>query len=355
MMRPARIALAPLATTALLALGSGAHAATVPARPTGPSPPSGNWTLEYADAFSAPFGTAPGDDNTLYPNRYDDCNLDQGYNSDEMEVFSCTQATIGKNGLSLTCAYTPNVAANYGIEQNYTCGAAQGDDPSSAPAGYDFFGWKPGLGQEWALQARMRLPYNTGEADPGWWSDGPPWNQEIDMLEGFGWEAGTNGTWCDPGTANTNGYVGTVVPTWIYDKSPNEAVGASTDICRDEGFDPSAAMHTYTTVFYPDNTAAEYIDGKAVSWTWVPNGGADCSNTSGTGCSVIGPASPGSGEWGGLILSYALREEADGDPDPYFTTGARSFKVRYIAVYENATANGANTFNAGLAPGTTVR
>ncbi len=94
--------------------------------------------------------------------------------------------SIGKNGLSLTCTYSPNVADNYGIKQNYTCGAVQGDDPSSAPAGYDFFGWKPGLGQEWALQARMRLPYNTGEANPGWWSDGLPWNQEIDMLEGFG-------------------------------------------------------------------------------------------------------------------------------------------------------------------------
>ena len=57
---------------------------------------------------------------------------------------------------------------------------------------------------------------------------------------------------------------------------------------------------------------------------------------------------------GGLILSYALRNPATGVSDPYFTSGTRVWSTRSIAVYENASAGGANTVNPGIAPGTQV-
>ena len=87
---------ASLLTLILVCCGAGVvQARSVPASPSGPAQPAGGWALQYGDAFSRPLGSALGDDNTLYPNRYDDCSLDQGYNPDEMEVFSWGANTIG--------------------------------------------------------------------------------------------------------------------------------------------------------------------------------------------------------------------------------------------------------------------
>lgn len=322
-----------------------------------PSVPSSGWTVAYADGFGAPLGTATGDDNTLFPNRTDDCGNAIPYNSDEMEVFSCSAASVTANGLALTCSYTPGVGSFFSKSQNYTCGAVQGSmtvpgsSPSGyvSPPGYHFFSWRPGAGQTWAVEVKAQFPPNSGEADPGWWSDGPPWNAELDFFEGFGREAGAGGTWCSTGPGS-NGHIETTMPTWVYDKSPYQAVGADSDLCHSEGFDPSAAIHTYTTVLYPDNTLAEYVDGRPVKWDWVPNGGTTYSSSGGT---TIGPTHPG-GDWMGLILSYALRDDATGNPDPGFQSGTRTMLVQSIAVYEDAGSNFASTINHGVAPGTSV-
>ncbi len=116
------------------------------------------------------------------------------------------------------------------------------------------------------------------------------------------------------------------------------------DFCRDFGFDPSAGYHTYTTVMYPDRSMAEYIDGRPVTFSY---GSAKGSQTI-TGVPQV-PA-----VMGGLILSYALRNVATGSSDPFFTSGTRVWSTRSIAVYENASANGADAVNPQIAPGTQV-
>lgn len=339
-------ALSAFSSVAAQAQGA-AH--TVPAAPWGPTAPAHGWGVEYADSFTRSFGAS--EDNTWFPNRGTggedgySCQPVEGFNSDEMESFNCSAAKSGtKSGLQLSCSYTPGVSGFYSQTQNYTCGTA--DQQNVPPAGYRFFSFKPGEGYEWAIQIRARFPVNTGEADPGWWADDPPYNEEIDWFEGFGWQAQAGQGWCG------SDYTGTTDPTWIYDKDPYESIGGETWICRDQGFDPSAGMHTYTTVVYPNNTMAEYIDGKLVTWTWSPGGGSDCTTTS--GCTMIGPADP-AGEWYSPILSYGLRDDNVGNPDPYFESGVRSFDVRYVAFYEGAGADNANTENAGLAPGTAVK
>jgi hypothetical protein len=121
-------------------------------------------------------------------------------------------------------------------------------------------------------------------------------------------------------------------------------VQAVNDFCRDLGFDPSAGYHTYTTVMYPDRSMAEWIDGRQVVYSSGPKGAQ----------TLVGPPAV-QAVMGGLIVSYSLRNVAVGSTDPYFPSGTRNWSTRSIAVYENATAAGANTVNPGIAPGTQIR
>ena len=268
-----------------------------------------------------------------------------------MEVFNCSQATVGPDGLKLTCQYAPHIAAG----ANYNCGAIStgGAKPSANPAPrYRLFRFMPGHGQEWAIQIIAKFPPNTGEADPGWWMLDPTWTWELDMFEGWGWTAGAGGTWCHP--AGDSSWVGVTDPTWIFDTSTRAQIAGDQMLCRDaqpSPFDPSAGYHTYTTVIYPNNTVSEYIDGHIQVWDYVPHGGTSHVDAE----TLIGPPPTLPRTYGGLVISYALRDLATGNPDPYFTSGTRSLSVRSIAVYENASAGGANTVNAGLvAPGTSL-
>jgi hypothetical protein len=308
--------------------------AVVGSAPWGPAAPGGGWALEYGDAFGAPLGSGPGQDNTVWPSRQaGNCTNNPGFNSNEMEVFNCALASTDANGLELRCDYAPSVVAG----KNYNCGAVE-TDGASQPAGYKMFHFTPGQGQEWAMQITTKFPPNTGEADPGWWASDPAWKWEWDMFEGFGAQAGKGGGWC------SGKYVGTTDPTFAASTSPWNPVGGESYICRDQGFDPSAGFHTYTTVYYPNNTMSEWIDGKPVTWTYE----------AGQGSTVLSVSSPPA-VMGGLILSYALRNTAVGIVDPYFASGSRYWTTRSIAVYENATANGANTINPQIAPGTQVK
>ena len=311
--------------------------ASVTSAPVGPAAPAGGWALEYGDGFGAPLGAGPGQDNTVWPSRVTgNCTNNPGFASNEMEVFNCSQVGVDGNGLELGCTRVG------GGSTPFSCGAVttMPHAGSGPPAGYRLFNFTPAQGQEWALQIVTKFPPDTGEADPGWWASTPTWKWEWDMFEGWGWEAGAGGNWCQPGK-----YVGTTDSTFIYSTSPLHNVQGVNSFCRDFGFDPSAGYHTYTTVMYPDRSMAEYIDGRLVTFTY---GSANGSQTM-TGLPQV-PA-----VMGGLILSYALRNPATGVSDPYFTSGTRVWSTRSIAVYENASAGGANTVNPGIAPGTQVR
>ncbi|HUC86772.1 MAG TPA: hypothetical protein VMR75_00385, partial [Candidatus Saccharimonadales bacterium] len=357
--------------------GSGSGATINPA-PDGVPAPSGGWSVEYADAFNAPIlGTTQANgfsgtpDNTWYPNRGNNCNNTAGFNNDEMEAFSCSAVSVNPaTGLTLLCSHTgQNTVMQSGDDPaNYTCGTVEGS--VGATAGYKFFGFKPGEGQEWAVQINSQLPPNTGEADPGWWATGPPWTEELDFYEEFGGSAGCDGTWT---TSNTtikspascvpaNGWIGGTDPTWIWNEgiSGQGQISANESLHQTAGFDPSAGFHTYTTVFFPNGSFSEYIDGKIQTWDYVPTKGSGYVGCTATGtppsCGTVnGPPAVNNNDYIQLLLSYALRDDTDGDPDPYFTSGTRNFNIRSVAVYENTTANGANASGTGLAPGTTVK
>jgi hypothetical protein len=320
----------------------------VSSTPEGPPTPAGGWSVAYADGFGLPLGTGAGHDNTMFPNPGESCSrLGQGFNSSEFEVFDCQHAQVDANGLELTCNYTPDVASFYGTTQNYTCGGAS--SVGQSPPGYSFFNWEPGQGQTWAVQATLKFPQNTGEADPGWWSGDGPWTEEIDFVEGFGSGAGAGGTWCTDATGG--GHIGDAFPQWIYNTAQLSSIYANTSFCQAQGFDPSAAYHTYTIYIRSNNCVSAYIDGKITAWEYVPTGGSCYTGAGGT---RVGPPPYLSNATMGFLLSYTLRGPT-GDPDPYFESGTRAFSIRSIAVYENASAGGANAFNSEVAPGTTVQ
>jgi hypothetical protein len=325
---------------------------TVSAVPDAPGiAPAGGWRLAYGDAFGAPLGTGAGDDDTLYPNTgligpLDECRDGPGYSNTNMEVFNCSQVSTGPSGLQLTCSSSSDrwpagsgpIGANgnldtYQPEINYVCGQVSGTASTSTAPSYRFFAWQPRQGETWAFQCVCRFPRNTGDSDPAWWSTDGPWTQEIDFFEGWGW---TGTYWSGPSGAKVT------IPTWVYNTNPFETQGNDAVL----PFRPSTKFHTYTTVIFPNDTHEEFIDGEP-----FVNGNLQTSAQSDY---VLAPAPPGASPYMNLVLSLTIRESATDavDPSPNFTSGSRTFGVRSISVYEDAAADGANTENAGLAPGT---
>src|SRR5262249_39813716 len=97
----------------LYPFAASASAASVSPVPSGPSTPTGGWSVQYADAFGAPLGIAPGNDNTLRV--YEG----PGYNSDEMEVFRPSAVSVGPEGLRLSCTFTAQEVGG----KHYVCGS----------------------------------------------------------------------------------------------------------------------------------------------------------------------------------------------------------------------------------------
>jgi hypothetical protein len=290
------------------------ESSVVNASPTGPPVPTGGWQVAFADGFGAPLGTGPGHDNFWYPNRFC-CNPatnQPGFNGNELEVFNSSQVNVGAQGLELVDTRQQNVG---GTGKNYVSGTVNTDLP--AAPGYNLFKWTPGLGGvKWAFECVCKLPRNTGEEDPGWWSSDWAWNDELDFFEFWGWN-----TW-----AKYNLGI-----TWIW-ATPGGMVQSEHDLGAE--FDLSAAFHRYTTVINANNTVEEFIDG--VRQSWLGNGG------------VLGPVSPTVVPMG-LKLSNAVRGS-----ESKFTSGSRSFDIRSIAVYEDGTHAGLNVIGGGIAPGTVV-
>jgi Fibronectin type III domain len=291
-----------------------AQKALVSATPTGPPTPAGGWSVVYADGFGAPIGNGAGQDNTWFPNN---CTLTSncpGFNKDEMEVMNPSAVSETAEGLKLTCTRT---TVQMPGKKHYVCGTLRAQTEAK-PAGYRYFKWSPGKGQTLVFQAVAKLPPNTGEADPGWWSNGPPWNgTEVDFFEGGGASPEhTTGWSTDP-----------LYTAWFATPHPT---------ATKRGFpaDPSLAFHTYTFEIKPDNTYSIWIDGAPQSWA-----------------TNVGPAKPDLTEKATLILSYALRRCGC---KTGFKSGTREFDVRSVSVYEDKAHAGVGVENTGLAPGTTI-
>lgn len=179
------------------------------------------------------------------------------------------------------------------------------------------FRWKPGGGQTWAFEVVAKLPINTGEEDPGWWSTDGKWTNELDFFEFWGW-------------GHSEYYAG--LPVWKY-SSPASGPSVYKEIykAKSEVPNPEASFHRYTTVINANNAIEEYIDG-VKRWTLPTIESAKIAQP-----------------WMGLILSHALRESSAN-----FTSGSRSFDVRSVAIYQDAKHAGVNIENGGIAPGTTI-
>lgn len=317
---------AAAAVVAIVLIGGAARRTLTPAEeparrsavglaPNGPPTPASGWSVVYADAFGAPIGKGPGEDNTWFPNN---CSLTTncaGFNADEMEVINPSAVAETAEGLKLKCTYTS--AAQSPGSKHYVCGTLRGQ--AEGLPGYSFFKWSPGKGQTLVFEAVAKLPPNTGEADPGWWTSGPPWKDtEVDFFEGYG-----------ASRTHTTGWKTDPLYTAWFASPLLSAIkpGFATD--------PSQAFHTYTFQLSADNTYSVWIDGMLQPWA-----------------TDVGPGRPDLSAKTTLILSYALRTCSC---TTGFTSGTREFDVKSVAVYEDKAHDGVGVENAGIAPGTIVR
>lgn len=289
--------------------GEGIPVASVPAGVPG------SWHPEFADGFGAPFGTAPGEDNLWFPNNSGSVvdAYTHGDNSDELQVYNGSQVSVDGEGLRLRCLHSTNVG---GTGKNFVSGVLNGS-VSSAGAAYKLFRWKPTAGQAFAFEIVWKLPVNTGEMDPAFWSLDPAWTAELDHPEGWGW-------------GHPEYAFG--IPVWIY-KTPSSSVRVESGWGKNPlGFDPTTAFHKFTTVMNADGSLDFYTDG---THRW------HCEKPPGE------PNRP----WMGMVVQNALRSNSSGYVSG-FTSGFRDLQVRSVAVYTDAAHAGQNVQNAAVAPGT---
>ncbi len=299
--------------------------------PTGPATPSSGWHVVLADAFRSPLGTKKGQDNLWYPSQSDNSNLSSnvaGDNGNETEVYNSSQVSVSKGNLVLTAKYQNDVAPSTGdasglyindkVQRNYVSGIVT--SPTNQP-GYKGFTWTPGDGSTWAFEMVAQWPKSTnGLWNAFWTSSASTWEDERDFFEGY----------------SNNSSKGNIDTDWIYETpyTPYDSGVKMDDIYYNHlGFDPSAGMHRYTYVIYPDQSWSLYIDGELQ--TWVGNNGvAPVRNSSDTPMQ--------------LIINYALNGND-------FTTGTRQFLIKSVAVYRDNAHVGSGTTGGGIAPGTVVR
>jgi hypothetical protein len=318
----------------------GDPAATVNATPTGPASPEGGWHVAFADGFGAPLGTAPGQDNFVYPNQNTCCNPREdhhGNNTNELQVYNASQVQVGSEGLELIDKFASQRAPAEGAYpvRNYLSGTIS-TQAQYAAGGWRPFTWQTNGGETWAFECDCKLPPNSplSGVDPGWWSTDVKWTNEIDFFEEWGWGSG-----CGALSLITSCLTGVA---WLYDTSPLAVEESYTPLYGI--FDPSAAFHRYTTVIYPNNTWSEYIDGQLQRWV---------------GTNGVAPAPPYVKTVSmSLLLTNALRDKTPtSGPNPYpgFSSGTRNFTIRSIAVYLDGAHAGKNVTGGGVAPGTTIR
>jgi hypothetical protein len=312
----------------------------VNAAPTGPAVPTGGWSVAFADAFNAPFGSGGGQDGFWYPNKTPAHNGgnpaidDYADSTNSTAVFNSSQVSQRSDGLHLTTAYSAGRApasGSYPIA-NYVAGTVR-SYPAGAPNGTGF-AFKLGGGVTWCFEMVATSPLNTGETDAAWWgySDQPGGgSDELDFTEYWGWNnpdvtavgAGANYSSC---------------PAYI------------TPVTQEQYAHLTAAYdqvsHRWTTVVFPDLTSETYIDDLLVTHTntaW--NLGYNTVSASG----ILAAPSSGPTTYMGLILSYLTRTPVISSG---FTSGSRDWVIRSVAAYQDTPHAGTNMSGGGIAPGT---
>jgi hypothetical protein len=311
--------------------------AVVKALPTGPPTPASGWTVQYADAFATPIlGTPQAKGASVVDNTWKVQNSNNGCcsNSNEPNGMRPRQVEVTPEGLKENCVYKPEgitaegsssassrVYECGGLDSAYCCHMGDGE-----PAGYNTPVFWTGLGQTFAFQAVLKLPPNTGLADPAFWADGPPWTEsEMDFPEFYGscptctaatdWTGGANAYYATFGSPH---------PELVKDGFTNHP---------DQGF------HTYTFYVFPGSNTSKYrfsvyIDGELQTL----NG------------ATVSPETSSVAERIGLILDYSLRNANTSAATP----AGGSYFARSAAIYEDTAHAGLGIEHGGLAPGTTV-
>ena len=320
--------------------------AQVAATPDGPPSSEGPWRVEYADAFGSPQKYFGGLDNTVWPNRYlGATGQTAAFNGNEMELHDPAQISDTANGEVHTCTRTSGLSSG----KTYLCGlttvgALTQSNGSTPPAGYTWFRYLPFHGTRIVIQGVIKWPFNTGEADPGFWAIGPPWNSgwELDYYEGWGWQKKNTG-WCTdqvgwPGSLR-NGSVsgehsGLACSSTIFGEDPAPTI--------------DSPFHTFTIDMGPTQASGYdmYYDGKHMWHGTMPALQAF---------------------YGNIIEQYDLRNGPMNGPcnwspcnnDTNFPSGSRTSIYRSVTVYEPAADNNANTQTYTgspplIAPGTCI-
>jgi hypothetical protein len=279
--------------------GEEVSGAVVGKAPVGPPTPSSGWHIAYGDAFGAPLGAGAGQDNTEETaEKWEGC----CHNSTEVSVEQRSQNRITPEGLQEVCEVGSFTVEGHTREAS--CGGVRSD---TSPNHFEF---SPALMGEWAVECVVRMPVDLGGADPGCWTY-PSSSGELDFFELWGWNGAT---W-----ATANGGMPVVVGQGEHEVFPVDTA---------LGFDPSLAVHRYTTAFVPEGTGKydvrEYIDG---TYRWDL------------------PGRMLSSLFDGLIITNDLRHHVQPDV----------LTVRSVAVWEDGAHAGVGVKGGGIAPGTTVK
>jgi hypothetical protein len=311
--------------------GGGNGSAIVNAAPKIPGTSAGNWKVVFADAFGKPICQTPGAqagncDNYWYPNENSSnpCSNFVGNNSNEEQLYNCSQIKQDSSGVHLVDQWSPGMT-NGGRTYDYLSGAIQNGTPRYDSQGVQPFAYKLGQGgTTLVFEINTKLPANTGEVDPGWWGISTTrWPPEMDFFEEWGYAtwhtpAPTGVTYIEPGQS--------LIQKWqsLYALTPPG--------------NPETAYHTYTSVVTAGQVLT-YIDGQLSSgFTINPGFQTDYMN---------------------LIISNALRCSGSGacssPSTANFQSGSRTYDVRSVAVYEDIGHAGQQITGGGTAPGTTVQ
>jgi hypothetical protein len=319
-----------------------AQTSSINTAPCGPPVPVSGWHVDLADGFKAPLGpdtgTETGNDNLWYPSQSSNTDLNNDVNGDnpnETECYNANQVSVAGGDLVLTAKYQYDVAkagvycggsgTTADVQRNYVSGIVT--TPTDQP-GYKGFTWTPGNGSTLAFEIVSQWPLSTGNLWDAFWTSSPAgWTDERDFFEGY----------------SSSNKCGNIDSDWIYQTPDTPLPGAPTGTmkklqdfyCNSLGFDPSAQMHRYTYLIYPNQSWSLYIDG--VLQTWVgTNGIAPVENNK-----VDAPME--------LLINYALNSNAT-----TFSSGTNQFLIKSVAVYQDTANAGQGITGGGIAPGTSV-
>lgn len=309
--------------------------AVVPASPSGVTAPSGGWKVEYGDAFGSCFTDTATKCTAGYSrqdNTLEAISQANGFgNSNEKGVlaFMPSEVDVTSAGLVQRCDTAANVPNSYG--DPFTCGSTKGLNTRGFAK--NPFNWNFGANRHFVIQYAWSMPDNsTHQDDPAVWETGVNWAWEIDNPEcwgyGFGADSAADHGWYDKSCGliavpkDTGGSTGNLQVT----------LGTTANV----PVDPTS-MHTYTLDLNDNSSgtlvATAYIDGTKIgshSYTKF------------------------SSSTGKFILANSMRLNKACGCNVGLPAGGNSETIRYVAVYEPASASNAGTNGPLVVPGTTV-